>query len=89
MHQPLDPVPVLTILLNPVHSKKAPYPKRTETFVRALCQDETVLSTRWFPSVMDFAEFALLMGWRERYRCIVHVTPHPTDAPPRPPRRSR
>lgn len=78
-----DPdAPVLTIILNPVHSKRAPYPQRCETLVRAVCRDETVLPTRWFPTVMDFTQYALSLGWRWRFRCIVHVTPHPADVPP-------
>ena len=83
MHQPLNSVPVLTILLNPVLPKNTPHPKCTETLVRAICRDETVMPTRWFPTVMDFAALALQLGWRERFRCIVHVTPHPADMPPR------
>lgn len=82
MHQPID-VPVLTILLNPVHPKSTPYPKCTETLARAICRDETVMPTSWFPTVADFARVALALGWRENYRCIVHVTPHPADRPPR------
>jgi hypothetical protein len=82
MHQPVRRnVPVLTILLNPVHSKNAAVPLRAETFARAISQDETVLPTRWFPSVADFVQYALAVGWREKYRCIVHVTPHPADLP--------
>jgi len=83
MHQPIDQsVPVLTILLNPVHSKNAPYPQCVETFARAICRDETVMPTRWFPSVYSFGQYALSLGWRNRFRCIVHVTPHPADVPP-------
>lgn len=84
MHQPVGrSVPVLTILLNPVHSKDAAVELRCETLVRAISQDETVLPTRWFPSVRSLGSYALAAGWRERYRCIIHVTPHPADLPPR------
>ena len=87
MHQMFDPFStprhepkVLTILMTPLYPPQHPLAAtNSECMVRAICEDEDVMPTRYFESVRAFANMALDAGWKWRFRCKVHTILHPDD----------